>query len=145
MKIYISEYLKRLKCLNKYLPTIIWVKTSWTWSRPIGREPCGCIWQSCSVYPGNQLTRRELPIQKAVKWFYHFSNFTTLNVVESIQKFRALVGNCSHHVTTKLLLTLFLHLFLSVSFSLNIYVYIYVHTMVLSTILASMQIYITYK
>ena len=30
MKIYVSKYLKRLKCLNKYLPTIIWVKTSWT-------------------------------------------------------------------------------------------------------------------
>ena len=38
-------------------------------------------------------SRRDLPIQKAVKWFYHFSNFTTLNVVESIQKFRALGEN----------------------------------------------------
>ena len=71
MKIYVSKYLKRLKCLNKYLPTIIWVKTSWTWSRPIGREPCGCIWQSWSItswLANSKSGKMILPLFE----FYHF-------------------------------------------------------------------------
>ena len=71
MKIYVSKYLKRLKCLNKYLPTIIWVKTSWTWSRPIGREPCGCIWQSWSItswLANSKSGKKILPLFE----FYHF-------------------------------------------------------------------------